>query len=529
LTAFALLLTQASRSLRSAALLAGSFGIGNFLTGLSWVYISMHLYGGMPALLAGVAVVMLAVGMAAYLALGGALWWQISRDSFNSGFNSGFNNTAKPRCSPCSFTGSWSSSLLLASIWTLANWLRGTLFTGFPWLATGYPQADGPLRGYAALFGVYGVGWLTVFIATLLARSLIPIARLALRVQQPSAPPLSWHTVGLTVAAIAALLWGGSATTHIGWTQPYGTPLTVRLLQGNVPQHMKFSDAGKTAALQRYEHLITAQPADLIVTPETALPMLASQIPLEWYMRVQQFIDRTGSALLFGAVGVTTRTVGNETYDSDFTNSLYGIVPTSVRQTVYRYDKHHLVPFGEFIPWGFHWFIAQMHIPLGDLLRGAPVQPPFAVRDQSLAPNICYEDLFGEEIAHTLREQSQLSEHALPSPTHHSLATILVNASNLAWFGNTIALPQALQVAQMRALETGRPMLIAANTGPTAMLDAEGRIQGQLPVYTLGALALTVQGRSGLTPYIRFGNAPVLWLSFILLGWRWLYGAQRRL
>jgi len=506
---FALLLGR-STSARSAALLAGCFGFGNFVTGVWWVYVSMHDFGGMSPLLARTAAALLAFGMALYSALAGALWWHSARIRAKVPAATGSHaaahavtHTGSPAVGKSTAPvaagereaqaanaalGSWRASLMLASAWALANWLRGTVFTGFPWLATGYPQVEGPFAGYAAIFGVYGVGWLVALTGALLAQALYQARRQS----------VAGAVAPLAVAAV--LMLGGPALTHITWTQANGAPLSVRLLQGNVPQDLKFSDGGIGHAIQLYQDMITAQSADLIVTPETALPVLTQQIPQAWGQTVREFVDRTRTSLIFGAIGATPN---GDSYDN-FTNSLYGVSPSE--NHIYHYDKHHLVPFGEFVPLGFHWFVNLMNIPLGDFSRGAPVQPHFVVRGQPLALDICYEDIFGEEIADTLRDEQ-------------TPATIVVNATNLGYFGNTIALPQELQMAQMRALETGRPVLSATNTGPTAAILPDGRIDAHLPVFTTGSLSVTVQGRSGLTPYIRFGNTPVITLSIVLLAW----------
>jgi len=178
-----------------------------------------------------------------------------------------------------------------------------------------------------------------------------------------------------------------------------------------------------------------------------------------------------------------------------------GFAPTG--QT-YRFDKHHLVPFGEFAPYGFRWFVTAMRIPLGEMTRGATVQAPFPVKDQLVLPNVCYEDVFGEEIALQLR--------SMPKP-----ATILLNVSNLAWFGESIAIPQHVQISQMRSIETGRPMLRATNSGATVVIDARGKVVAALPNYIQGTLAAQVQGMAGLTPFIRFGNYPMLVLAALAL------------
>ena len=181
----------------------------------------------------------------------------------------------------------------------------------------------------------------------------------------------------------------------------------------------------------------------------------------------------------------------------------------------YQYDKHHLVPFGEFVPYGFRWFVNLMSIPLGDFNRGAALQPAFAVKDQLVLPNICYEDAFGEEIA------AQLRNAAHP-------ATLLLNVSNLAWYGESVAIPQHLQISQMRALETGRPMLRATNTGATAIIDGRGNVVAHLAEFTQGTLAAKVQGMAGSTPYIRYGNLGFLLLGAMALAAAWFSGSRYR-
>ncbi|MGN6703218.1 MAG: apolipoprotein N-acyltransferase, partial [Burkholderiaceae bacterium] len=199
-----------------------------------------------------------------------------------------------------------------------------------------------------------------------------------------------------------------------------------------------------------------------------------------------------------------------------YTNSAIGIPPAGPQ--AYRYDKHHLVPFGEFIPTGFRWFVDMMHIPLGDFDRGDVVQPPFAVRDQQVMPNICYEDLFGGEIARQIRAARDAGK---PAPT------ILLNMSNIAWFGDTIALPQHLQISRMRALETGRPMLRATNTGATATIDPKGRVTDELQPFTRGTLAATVQGYDGATPYVATGDLGTVALCALLLAGAGIAGRRK--
>jgi apolipoprotein N-acyltransferase len=480
-----------TRSWRSAALAGGSFGFGNFVTGIWWLYVSMHDNGGMAAPLAIAALMLLSLGLAIYPALATALWWWVARRTIQAGAAA---ETARH---------GWRSSLAFAAAWALGNWVRGTALTGFPWLASGYPQVDGPLKHYSALLGVYGVGCVMVLVSACCVQAWQ---------QRRGAPPLAAGGNFKARAAMLApltlalaLLLGSGALARVQWTRPSGAALSMRLLQGNVPEDIKFSEAGIDHAIDLYRKLITEKPADLIITPETGVPVPIQQVPEDWGQAVRGFIDRTQSSVVFGAVGAVETDNGYE----HFTNSLYGVTPGINK--LYRYDKYHLVPFGEFIPHGFHWFVAMMYMPMGDFDRGAAVQAPFFVHGQPISFDICYEDVFGEEIARSLREQ------ATP-------AGILVNATNLGWFGNTIALPQHLQMARMRALETGRPMLSVTNTGPTAAIALDGHIEAQLPVMTVGSLAVTVQGRTGLTPYVRWGNTPVILAVLALLalcaGWR---------
>jgi apolipoprotein N-acyltransferase len=451
-------------SVKRSALLGWAYGFGWLVCGFYWLYISMHRYGGMPSLMAALAVVLLAVALGAYaaLAMGAGAW----------------------------FRQRWSMSapitllLVLPALWTLSEWLRGWVFTGFPWVASGYAHSAGPLAGFAPLVGVYGLGWLAALIAGCLA----------------SLPSKS------VFAGLAVLILGvGFGLNTVNWTEVNGEPISVRLLQGNVPQEMKFEAEQINVTLSLYHDMIREAPADLIATPETALPLLAHQLPVDYLPRLSEFAAASNSHL---AIGVPVSD-GPQQY----ANSVIGIAPAKTPSKYYRYDKHHLVPFGEFIPKGFRWFVDMMHIPLGDFARGAPLQAPFAVKDQWVLPNICYEDLFGEEIADQLA-----ASHFSGRPT----ASILLNVSNIAWFGDSIALPQHLQISQMRALETGRPMLRATNTGATAVINPKGEVVAQLKPFERGVLTASVQGYQGVTPYILYGNALIIALAFTMLAAAWL-------
>jgi len=446
-----------------ATLIGWTYSSGWIVCGVHWLYISMHRYGGMPGWMAGLAVVLLGVALGSLtgLALGGAVRLQ-----------------QRWRVAPNA-----ALLLLLPSAWALAEWSRGWVFTGFPWVSSGYAHSASPLAGFAPVLGVYGLGWLSALIAGSLA--LLPARR-------------------LPAGAALVLLAAGMMLKTVEWTTPHGAPLSVRLLQGNVPQDIKFAPEQLEATLALYHDMIVAQPADLIATPETALPLLSTQLPPDYLGRIENFARQTGSHVMLG--------IPTSDGPRQYANSVLGIDPAAGSK-LYRYDKHHLVPFGEFIPLGAHWFVDMMRIPLGDFTRGALLQPPFAVKDQWILPNICYEDLFGEEIAAQL---------AAAASSGTSQATVLLNASNIGWFGDSIAVPQHLQISQMRALETGRPMLRATNTGATAVIGPKGAVIASLPPFKQGALVAKVQGYAGLTPYTRYGNLPVVGIAFLLLGAAWL-------
>jgi apolipoprotein N-acyltransferase len=453
---FALVLTTRPR----AAALAGlAFGLGWFGLGVSWVYVSMHVYGEMPAPLAGLAT----AGFCAFLALYPALALWIGT-----------------RLSTSAITR---ALLTLPAAWTGAEWLRGVLLTGFPWLASGYAHTDGPLAGYAPVAGVHGI----TLLAALIAGAIALVVRNWRGNRAVLAPMLLF---------VAAVLGAGEALRGIDWTRPVGAPLRVQLIQGNVPQNLKFADGGMKLSEAAYLPLLRdAGAADLVVLPESVLPLPLSYLPEPTLDALTAVPGRVGTALIFG--------IFIEDPPGHYFNSAIGLAPgTGIPQ---RYSKRHLVPFGEFIPWGFRWFVDLMKMPIGDQQRGDAYQPPLQLAGQKIAVTICYEDLFGAEIRRYWRDPARAP-------------TLLLNLSNLGWFDDSLALPQHLQISRMRALETGRPMLRATNTGATAIIDARGSVVAQLPYLTRDVLSGTIQGYGGDTPYLRFGEAPALVLIALMLG-----------
>jgi apolipoprotein N-acyltransferase len=438
-------LWQRAATPRRSAALGFAFGMGLFLAGVSWVYVSLHQFGAMPAPLAAVATLLFCAFLALYPALVGYLQARFERPP------------------------AIRQLLLIPALWVLAEWLRGWIFTGFPWLALGYSQASSPFAAFAPLTGVFGLTWLVWLCAGLL----LALTRARERIA--------------ALAGLALLCGGGYGLKQIEWTQPQGAPVTVSLLQGNIAQELKWDEARFASTVQLYRSMAEGTSARLIILPETAIPRFLDRIDPALLRALADTARARGGDLM---LGLPVRDAAGRYYNSLLS---LGASPTQ------RYDKVHLVPFGEFIPAGFGWVLSVLRIPLSDFSRGAAEQAPLALAGQKIAVNICYEDAFGEEII-----------RALPA------ATLLVNVSNVAWFGDSLAPHQHLQIAQMRALETGRTMLRATNSGMTAIIDHRGGITAALPPFTQGVLTGSAQGRSGATPYVRWGNAPVIALALLL-------------
>jgi len=489
-----------------AAWIGALFGAGTFAVGISWIYVSLHVYAYMAAPLAALGVGLLAAYLSLYPALATGLAWWLSRRPNG--------RDSRGAASGLVYV------LALAACWSGAEWLRGVLFTGFPWLNIGYAHVDGPLHGWAPLLGVYGVA----FAAALTATGLAWIAAAAWRRKEPgrrgAALRAGWPALAAAAGALAIGIAGGAWT----WVQPYGPALDVRLVQANIPLSDKFDPARIWHGMDTHRGLAMLPRADgrsaaLTLLPETAVPVFQDQLTAEAW---QEWVDSAGVQGGTFVLGVAMRDIHP---DRDrYYNSVISLDGTTAPERLVngqvdrRYDKRHLVPFGEFIPPGFRWFVDEMVMPLGDFDRGAPRQKPFDIGGQHIALNICYEDVFGEELLPAIR----------PGPSDPG-ATILANISNLAWFGDSLALPQHLQMSRMRVRETGRPLLRATNTGMTAAVDAQARIVGQLEPHTAGVLDITVQGTTGLTPYARTGNAPILVLvAALLAGLAWLRRASAR-
>jgi apolipoprotein N-acyltransferase len=290
------------------------------------------------------------------------------------------------------------------------------------------------------------------------------------------------------LVAVVLLVGAGEALRRVAWSTPEGRPVEAALLQGNIDQEMKFRPERAARILETYARLAEGTRAGLIIFPETALPAFLDRIDPAYLARLDAVGKRNEGDLV---VGVPFRKGRDEYYNS---------VLTLGASTHQIYHKMHLVPFGEFVPPGFRWTLDILSIPLSDFSRGTPDQPPLAVAGQRIAVNVCYEDAFGAEIARSLPE-----------------ATLLVNVSNVAWFGDSLAPAQHLNIARLRAIETGRMHLTATNTGITAAIDRDGRVLKRLPQFTEGRLEITAQGYTGATPYVRLRDWPIVLISLAIL------------
>jgi apolipoprotein N-acyltransferase len=457
-------LWQRSGRAGAAARAGFAYGLGLFLFGVSWVYVSLHNFGAMPMPLAALATLLFCVVLALLPALAGYL------------------------CARLPAPDIVKLTVAAPALWTLAEWTRGWIFTGFPWLAVGYSQVPwSPLSGYAPVLGVFGVSLATAATAGLLA---------ALWLSRPSS--LILHPSSLILVAVWAT---GFALKQVEWTRPVGEPVTVSLIQGNVAQDMKWRAEQLRATLDAYLELVSSAAGRLIVLPETALPLFLDQVPPDYLEALAARARNNRGDLL---VGVPERLQGGDYYNSVVS------LGSSPAQT---YRKAHLVPFGEFIPLRpvLGWVVGVLAIPLQDFARGAPDQRPLEVAGQRVAADICYEDAFGEEI---IRQ--------LPA------ATLLVNVSNVAWFGRSIAPRQHLQISQMRALETGRYMLRATNTGVTAVITPDGHVEASAPEFARAVLTREVRGFAGSTPFVAAGNYGALALCAALVGIALAAGARSK-
>ena len=448
---------QSHNSFKKQFALGLTFGIGYFVVGLWWLYISLHDVGGMNALLACMGVFLLSAYVAIYFAMATLAITVFKKNRL--------------------------AGLFLAASWVLAEFLRGYIFTGFPWMGLAETQFNGPFALIAPLFG----GLACTFLMVWASWELYQIRK---------------HSISsaiLIMAAIGIAQVAGAFT----FTKPIGEPISIRLIQGNFEQSLKFNPQAISRQIDFYAGEITKQAANLIIIPETAFPWPIPNLPISLVNYLQDFSNNSNSNLLLGLIGEVPGSNGMQ-----YSNRATGLSPNT---SAYQYDKAHLVPFGEFIPPGFQWFVNAFHVPMSDFARGKLDQSPFAIvrkgqEDIYAAITICYEDVFGGELASRIQHSDK--------PVN-----LLINMTNLAWFGESQASTQQLRLSQLRSLETGLPALRATNTGITAVLGPDGKVLNALPEFIQGTLSTQVQAYSGKTPYVIWGNLPILGISCLLLVW----------
>ena len=502
----------ASRRSGVGFLIGWSFGIGLLGFGIFWIRISLNEFGNMGVWLAHALTLVFILAMALYYGLLGSLTaWLTGR-------------------LPVRLAG-WAGPLLVfPALWVLLEWLRGWFMTGFPWLNAGDSQVDGPLAGYVPLLGVYGVSLLVALSAGLLWYLIIGRELGARRRPAPSSPSLdpsldsslaphpgpgrvpspgtspSHRRVRWALAGALALLWlVGPGLARLEWTQAAGEPFPAAVLQANIPQSLKWNEESLYPTLRAYVELTReafGQGAQVIVWPETAIP---------------EFLDRVREPLLeplaaeAGEVGAQL-VIGLPVLDYEHQTYFNGLISLGAEgEDLYR--KRHLVPFGEFMPLRFLLgpLARAFDVPMSDFSAGVAERPLLRVGSHFAGASICYEDAFPAEVIQALPE-----------------AAYLINVSNDAWFGDSLAPHQHLGIARMRALETGRWLVRATNTGISALIDHRGQVRGTVPAFQRGLFSALVQPRVGATPFVRVGNALPIGLALTMLGAALLAGWWRR-
>lgn len=442
-----------------------SYGLGWFGVGISWVHVSIDQFGGLP-LIASLALMALLV---AYLAIFPAFAAWLSRK-------------LQPGLSfPLVFTASWA----------LAEWLRSVMLTGFPWLSLGYSQVDSPLRHWAPLIGEIGITLLLIFAAASFSHLLYKSSRL-------------WMRASLTGIATLLLLCSPLLAPYKGW-QTTEQELSVLLVQGNIKQDLRWAPEQEWPTMLKYLDLTRPQLSahQLVIWPEAAVPRL-EPLAQDFLENLDKSAFYSNTALVTGIIDYRQQTgeawnnlvvLGKQQADAKSGHYFYGHAN--------RFSKHHLLPIGEFVP--FESFLRQLapifDLPMSSFNRGSFVQPNLLANGYHLLPAICFEIAFPAQIRANMTADTQ----------------VLLTVSNDAWFGDSIGPHQHLQIAQMRALEFGRPVIRATNNGITASIDASGHIRQRAAQFTEAILSDQLPLTTGYTPYSRFGNRPLFVLCAVLL------------
>ena len=475
-----------------AAKLAFLFSLGQFGVGASWAYVSLQTYGNMPVWMAGIAVFLFVVSYSLVMGLVGFLYAHFGEYKGQE---------------------SVKNIVFFASLWVLAEWSRSLLFTGFPWLDVGYTQTTQWLSGYAPLGSVYFVSFVTVLAATMLC-AVVRNTLSKLGVNSVSEPANSKSIIAYGIALLV-LLAGGAYLQTIQWSKPTGQNFEVAIVQANVSVDQKWLHQNQSQIINDYIEQIGQFSADLVILPETALPVPLHQTD----ERLWNILRGQNKAILSGVV--ERDLVNKKIYNS--ANLVCGsstetaqITQGSFYQGQQIYRKQHLVPFGEYLPLRslLDWLLTYLQIPMSDFSSGQGGQS-LSCEGLEISLSICYEDAFAAEMRTALLEQSQ--------------SGVLVNISEDAWFGDSLAPHQRVQMAQMRAIELARPMLRSANSGPSTFIDFQGKVLATTKQFEKDSMLVKVKPRQGDTPFLRLGMWIILFCFSFAAAMILLPLARRRL
>jgi len=459
---------------RQAAWLGWSFGLGYFSVGVSWVYVAIYVFG-LSSIFTSVLLTFLFINiLALYISLQGYLSVFFIRK----------------------FKVKNKAVILLAIFplfWVLLEWFRGWLFTGFPWINLGYSQTDSMLSGYAAVFGVYGISLLLAISASLLIIALTYKNKKSL----------------FAIFYFCVIWFAGYLLSQVNWTATKGEPLKVSLVQGNVEQKNKWQADQVKKRKQRYLSLTEQHwDSDLIIWPENSLTVYYHNLQNNYLARLAQKAKKYNTDIILG-LPVLDR-VKNEYFSSlvviagntklNNVKNNAAINNSEINKARQFYHKSHLVPFGEYMPFAsvLRGIVAFFDLPMSDFTPGKYEQNMLTAAGQKIAPTICYEDAFGEDVIRFLPE-----------------ASLILNASNNAWYGDSFAPHQHVQISQMRALETGRDLMRVTTNGVSALINHKGEITSHSPQFKSHVVTGLVQPRTGATPYVRWGNSIILALVFL--------------
>ncbi|MCG3865125.1 MULTISPECIES: apolipoprotein N-acyltransferase [unclassified Photobacterium] len=457
------------KTAKRSALIGFLYGLGMFGTGISWVHVSIDNFGGMPKIASVFLMTMLISYLALYPALYGYLYNRFNR------------------------TRPFHQLLLTGPVfWLLLDWIRGWLFTGFPWLWMGYSQIDTPLAAIAPIFGVEGITLALVLISGAI------VAAITYR---------NWKPLLIPIVIIGLSLWAGKAQ----WVKPDPkNSVSVALIQGNIPQDQKWLPSQRWPTLMKYMDLTRENwGSDLIIWPEAAIPALEAHIPV--FLQGLDDAARANNSTVI--TGILDQKPDGQFFNNILTLGVDADGPYNY-DTATRYSKHHLLPFGEFVPFGnlLRPIAPLFNLPMSSFSRGAYVQPNIQAHGYSIAPALCYEVAFSEQMRENITNHTEM----------------LLTLSNDAWFGRSIGPFQHMEIAQMRALELGKPLLRATNTGITAVVNHEGHITKKLPQFVTGVLKATVIPTIGMTPYTTLGSWPLYFYSFWAFALSWILIRRQR-